>query len=172
MPVQTSKAVLSSNWWSTVPLKQSEKFKYLGTSFTSDGTQNSELDICVGKASAVMRQLHCSVVLKQELCTRAKLSIFRSVYVPTLTYGHDCWIMRKWDLEIKQSKWDSCEELAIGPCWTRLKVLIFVKFIFKHRIPASLTRKIATALVWTCDMNAPRKNSKKTVLFNINWLKA
>ena len=78
-----------------VPLKQSEKFKYLGTSFTSDGTQNSELDICVGKASAVMRQLHCSVVLKQELCTRAKLSIFRSVYFPTLTYGHDCWIMRR-----------------------------------------------------------------------------
>ena len=41
-----------------VPLKQSEKFKYLGVSFTSDGRQNSELDIRIGKASAVMRQLH------------------------------------------------------------------------------------------------------------------
>ena len=45
-----------------VPLKQSEKFKYLGVSFTSDGTQNNELDIRIGKASAVMRQLHQSVV--------------------------------------------------------------------------------------------------------------
>ena len=78
-----------------VPLKQSEKFKYLGVSFTSDGRQNSELDIRIGKASAVMRQLHRSVVLKRELCAKAKLSMFRSVYVPILTYGHECWIMNK-----------------------------------------------------------------------------
>ena len=78
-----------------VLLKQSEKFKYLGVSFTSDGRQNSELDIRIGKASAVMRQLHRSVVLKRELCTKAKLSIFRSVYVPILTYGHECWIMNE-----------------------------------------------------------------------------
>ena len=78
-----------------VPLKQSEKFKYLGVSFTSDGRQNSELDIRIGKASAVMRQLHRSVVLKRELCTKAKLSIFRSVYVPILTYGHECWFMNE-----------------------------------------------------------------------------
>ena len=78
-----------------VPLKQSEKFKYLGVSSTSDGRQNSELDIRIGKASAVMRQLHRSVVLKRELCTKAKLSIFRSVYVPILTYGHECWILNE-----------------------------------------------------------------------------
>ena len=60
-----------------VPLKQSEKFKYLGVSFTSDGRQNSELDIRIGKASAVMRLLHRSVVLKRERCTKANLSIFR-----------------------------------------------------------------------------------------------
>ena len=79
-----------------VPLKPSEKFKYLGVSFTSDRRQNSELDIRIGKASAVMRQLHQSVVLKRELCTKAKLlSIFRSAYVPILTYGHECWIMNE-----------------------------------------------------------------------------
>ena len=33
----------------------------------------------IGKASAVMRQLHRSVVLKRELCTKAKLSILKSV---------------------------------------------------------------------------------------------
>ena len=40
-----------------------------------------------------MRQLQRSVVLKRELCTKAKLSIFISVYVPILTYGRECWIM-------------------------------------------------------------------------------
>ena len=78
-----------------VPLKQSEKFKYLDVSFTSDGRQNRELDICIGKASAEMRQLHRSVVLKRKLCTKAKLSIFKSVYAPILTYGHECWIMNE-----------------------------------------------------------------------------
>ena len=75
-----------------VPLKQSEKFKNLGVSFTSDGRRNSELDIRIGKAGTVMHQLHRSMVLKQKLCIRAKPSIFRSVYVPILTYGHECWI--------------------------------------------------------------------------------
>ena len=58
-----------------VPLKQSERFKYLGVSFTSDGRQNSELNIRIEKARAVMRQLHRSVALKRELYTKAKLSI-------------------------------------------------------------------------------------------------
>ena len=71
------------------------KFKYLGISFTSDGRKNIELDIPIGKASAVMRQLHRSVVLKRELCIRAKLSVFRSVYVPILTYGLKCCIMNE-----------------------------------------------------------------------------
>ena len=78
-----------------VPLKQSEKFKYLGVSFTSDSRQNSEMDICIRKASAVMRQLHRPVVLKRELCTKAKFLIFKSVYVLILTYGHECWIMNE-----------------------------------------------------------------------------
>ena len=40
-----------------VSLNQSDKFQYLGLSLTSDGRQNSELDIRLGKASAVMGQL-------------------------------------------------------------------------------------------------------------------
>ena len=88
-----------------VPLKQSEKFKYLGVSFTSGGRQNSELNIRIGKASVVMRQFHRSVVLKRELCTKAQLSIFRSVYVPILTYGHECWIM----IEIVRSRFQAAE---------------------------------------------------------------
>ena len=68
-----------------VPLKQSQKFKYLGVLFTSESRQNSELDIRIEKASVVMRQLYRSVVLKRELCAKAKQPIFRSVYVPVLT---------------------------------------------------------------------------------------
>ena len=70
-------------------LKQVEKFKYLGVAFTSDGRQDEKLDTRTGKASAVMRALHCSDVMKRELSKKAKLSIFEAVFVPILTYGHE-----------------------------------------------------------------------------------
>ena len=37
-----------------VTLKQKEKFKYLGVTFSSDGRQENELDTRIGKARAVM----------------------------------------------------------------------------------------------------------------------
>ena len=73
--------------------KQVEKFKYLGIAFTSDGRQDEEMDTRVGKASAVMRALHYSVVIKRELSKNAKLSIFKTVFVPILLYGHESWVM-------------------------------------------------------------------------------
>ena len=74
-------------------LKQVEKFKYLGVAFTSDVRQDQELDTRVGKASAVMRALLNSVVMKRELSKKAKLSIFKAAFVPILTYGHESWVM-------------------------------------------------------------------------------
>ena len=74
-------------------LKQVETFKYLGVAFTSDGRQDEELDILIGKASAVMRALHYPVAMKRELSKKAKLSIFKAVFVPILTYGHESWVM-------------------------------------------------------------------------------
>ena len=69
-------------------LKQVEKFKDLAVAFTSDGRQDEELDTRIGKASAVTLALHCSVVIKPELSKKAKLSIFETVFVLILTYGH------------------------------------------------------------------------------------
>ena len=42
-----------------------------------------------------MRALHYSVVMKRELSKKAKLSIFKAVFVPILTYGHESWVMTK-----------------------------------------------------------------------------
>ena len=46
-----------------------------------------EIDRRIGAASAVMRTLYRSVVVKRELSQKAKLSIYLSSYVPTLIYG-------------------------------------------------------------------------------------
>ena len=74
-------------------LKQVEKFKYLGVAFTSDGRQDEELDTRIGKANAVMRALHYSVVMKRKLSKKAKLSVFKEVFVPIFTYGHESRVM-------------------------------------------------------------------------------
>ena len=74
-------------------LKQMEKFKYLGVILSSNGKQDRKLDRLIGKASAVMRQLYRLIVLKRDLCTKAKLSVFRLVFLPIITYGHECWVM-------------------------------------------------------------------------------
>ena len=47
----------------------------------------------MGKASMVMRALQHSVVMKRELSKAAKLSVFKTIFVPILTYGHECWVM-------------------------------------------------------------------------------
>ena len=74
-----------------VTLQQTEKFKYLGVTFSSDGRQDNKVGTRIGKAStAIIRQLYRSVIPKRELCTKAKLSVFRSLFVPILTYSHEC----------------------------------------------------------------------------------
>ena len=76
-------------------LKLVEKFKYLVVAFTSGGRQDEELDTRIRKASAEMRALHYSVVMKSELSKKAKLSIFKAVFVPIFTYGHASWVMNE-----------------------------------------------------------------------------
>ena len=73
-------------------LKQVEKFKNLGITFKSDKRQDEELDTRIGNSSAVMRALHFSVVMKRESSKKAKLSIFKTVFIPILTYGLNFWV--------------------------------------------------------------------------------
>ncbi|KAK3559006.1 hypothetical protein QTP86_000109 [Hemibagrus guttatus] len=76
-------------------LPQVEEFKYLGVLFTSEGRMDREIDRRIGAAATVMRSMYRSVVVKKELSRKAKFSIYQSIYVPTLTYGHELWVMNE-----------------------------------------------------------------------------
>ena len=69
--------------------QQVETLKYLGVIFTSEGSRNREINTQIGKANAVLHELYCSVVAKRELSKRAKLSVFKSVFVRIFTCGHE-----------------------------------------------------------------------------------
>ena len=107
-------------------LKQVEKFKYLGVAFTSDGKQDEELDTRIGKASAVMRALHYSVIMKRELPKKAKLSIFKAVFVPILTYGHEFLVMtERVRSQVQTSEMRFCEKSKELRCSTKYVALRF-----------------------------------------------
>ena len=71
--------------------KQVYKFKYLGIAFTSDGRQNKELAIPIGKAIAIIKALYTIQVVMRRFSScetkivknEVKLSIFETVFVPS-----------------------------------------------------------------------------------------
>ena len=46
-------------------------------------------------SSAMIRALLWSIVIKRELSWKAKLSIYRSIFFPTVTYGQEIWELTK-----------------------------------------------------------------------------
>ena len=97
-------------------LQQLETFKYLGVVFTSDRSRNKGIDTWIDKTNAVLRDLHCSVVTKRELSKTAKHSVFKPIFVPILTCGHESysrWRLREYYQKNKRQRWDICEEFLV-----------------------------------------------------------
>ena len=59
----------------------------------SEGRLEQEIGRRIGAAGVVLHSLYRTVVTKRELSRKAKLWIYRSIFVPTLTYGHESWVM-------------------------------------------------------------------------------
>lgn len=74
-------------------MSQVKEFKYLRFLFTSEGTMERETGRRTGSAGVVLQALYCTVVTKRELSKKAKLSIYQSIFIPTLTNGHERWVM-------------------------------------------------------------------------------
>ncbi|XP_061769811.1 uncharacterized protein LOC133560842 [Nerophis ophidion] len=95
MRISTSKSESMVLAWKRFEchLRVGKEVKYFGVLFTSEGRVDREIDRRIGAPSSVMRTLYRSVVVKKELSRKAKLSIYRSIYVPILTYGHKLWVL-------------------------------------------------------------------------------
>lgn len=76
-------------------LPQVEEFKHLGILFISQGRVECEIDRLIAASAAKIEVLHQSVWVKRVMSHQVKLLIYRSVYVLTLTYGLEFWIITK-----------------------------------------------------------------------------
>jgi len=81
--------------WAAIQLQKVETFEYLGMVFTCDegGAPGDWYTDWIGKANAVLRELYRSVATKRELSNTVKLSVFKSIFVPILSYDHESWVM-------------------------------------------------------------------------------
>lgn len=82
-----------SLWVVSELLPKSKDFKYLRVLFKDEGLMKCEVDSWVGAASVVIPALCQTLVVMKELGHRAKLSIYQPIPVPTLTYGHNLWVV-------------------------------------------------------------------------------
>ncbi|KAI3361665.1 hypothetical protein L3Q82_002028 [Scortum barcoo] len=140
-------------------LPQVEEFKYLGVLFTSEGKMEREMDKWIGAASAVLRTLVCSVVVKRELSQKAKLSIYWSIYIPTLTYGHELWVMtERTGLRIQAAEMQVCFLQRVSGLRLRDRVRsLDICERLRSRAAAPPRREEPVEVVW-----ASRKDASRT----------
>jgi len=55
--------------------------------------ESKELDTRIGKVNTILHEFYILVVTKWELSNTAKLSVFKSVFVPIHTDRHESWVM-------------------------------------------------------------------------------
>jgi len=73
-----------------VEVERVEGFTYLGHWMDSNGSIESEINIRINKASRSWAAL-ARAFMSRELSSRTKSKLFRSVIIPTLTYGAETW---------------------------------------------------------------------------------
>ena len=77
-------------------------FKYIGVLFTSEGGTEQEISRRIGASEAVLQSLYHTVVTKRELSQKAKIFVYRAIFVPTLNYGHEvCFMTERTRLRIQ-----------------------------------------------------------------------
>lgn len=89
------KVILPSLAWREVPpLSEGDQVSQ-GLFMSENGVEEWKIDRQIGAAAAVMRPMQGVVVVKIQQSQNLRFTIYRSVYVPTLTYSHEVWVMNK-----------------------------------------------------------------------------
>ena len=74
-------------------LEQVNNYKYLGVMINSEGRLREEINQRIQKAMSVYHQLGNSYINKRELTTSTKMTIYNTVFSPTLLYGSETWTL-------------------------------------------------------------------------------
>ena len=103
---------------------------------------------------------------------KTKAFCFRSVFVPILTYGHECWVMtERVRSQIQAAKIGFLRKVR-GLSLLDMVKSTYIRQSSQHQTATTLQRMIPTVLVWLCDTTVPQANSKATNGYSSEWQKA
>ena len=74
-------------------LVKTEKFKYLGSVFTSNVSLDDELNIRIGRAASSFGKLIDKVWQNHKLTIKTKVRVYETCVIPVLLYGSECWTL-------------------------------------------------------------------------------
>jgi hypothetical protein len=88
-------------------IKEVDEFKYLGSVFTSDGTDTKDLDTRINKGWARFLRLKKEVWKQRGFNLNTKIHLYKLMVVPVILYGTESWVLTQTEekkLEAAQMK--------------------------------------------------------------------
>ena len=109
-----------------------------------------------------MRALRDSVVMKRELSKKAKLSIFKTVFLLIITYGHESWVMTEKVLSQVQAS-----EMRI---LRRIERVTLLNEVRSSEIRKSLNRELWRLKLKLLSSQPTRKSGQRRKKMLIVWI--
>ena len=159
------------------------KFKYLGSTFTSKGDLETEINLRIAKASIAFSELK-NVWSKKSIQMDTKFKLYNAIVISTLLYGAETWALRATDEARLNAFGAKCIRRILGIKWSdyipnhelyqKSKQVPIAKTIRKRRIQwfghimrmedSRITRKM---LNWNPKGTAKRGRKKANWLNNV-----
>ena len=74
-------------------LEQVDTYPYLGITIEESGNQEIEINKRIGNALKMFYAMNKTFIQKKEVSEHTKTTVFKSIYIPILTYGCETWIL-------------------------------------------------------------------------------
>ena len=74
-------------------IEQVTEYIYLGTIIEENGQYEGEINSRISAAARLYMSMRNGFINKKEISRKTKMNIYKSIYLPTLLYGSESWIL-------------------------------------------------------------------------------
>lgn len=74
-------------------IEQVDHFQYLGVIIDRTGTQEADINNRIQKANKLYYAMNTNFINKKEISKQTKLTVFKTIYRPVLTFGCESWTL-------------------------------------------------------------------------------
>uniref|UniRef100_A0A1Y1JWU5 Reverse transcriptase domain-containing protein n=1 Tax=Photinus pyralis TaxID=7054 RepID=A0A1Y1JWU5_PHOPY len=74
-------------------IEQVPNIKYLGVNIERNGNQKMDVDDRINKTMKLYYAMNQRFIKKKEIRTKTKMTVYKTIYRPTLTYGSESWVL-------------------------------------------------------------------------------